>query len=321
MKKNLLFVLLFLLSFIKLNAQSSSPGVAINSTDAPADPSAMLDVSSTSQGLLVPRMTTRQRLEIRPAANGLLVYDIEESQFFYYDGKAEPKLWVKAMGPAGSPGFTGPTGSAGATGGTGSIGVVGATGLPGVKGATGSIGASGVIGSTGPTGAIGRTGSTGNTGANGTAGQNAIDAYGTDPLKILQPIQIKGGNTPPGPWNLIWGLKQTITVPPNSVISLYTDGAIQTATPARTGFSAVDIAIFIDGVLSTEAAHKRVIAVNSPIVSPMIENYAMGKVVSLSAGLHTIEVKARWIAGADVNIGGNNTSVAQGVLKVIILKK
>lgn len=317
MKKHLLFVIFFLFSFIRLNAQSSSPGVAINSTDAPAHPSAMLDVSSTGQGLLVPRMTSSQRVAILNPANGLMVYDTNELQFFYYDGAK----WVKAMGPAGSPGSTGPTGSAGATGGTGSIGVVGATGLQGVKGATGSIGAFGITGSTGSTGAIGRTGSTGNTGANGTAGQNAIDAYGTSPLKIIQPILPKGANSPPGLWTPIPGLKQTIAVPPNSVISLYTDGAIQTAVANKTGFSAVDIAIFIDGVLSIDAAHKRVIAVNSPIVSPMIENYSMGKVVSLSAGDHIIEVKARWIAGADVNIGGNNSSVAQGVLKVIILKK
>lgn len=308
MKKNLLFVLLFLLSFIKLNAQSSSPGVAINSTDAPAHPSAMLDVSSTGQGLLVPRMTSSQRIAILNPANGLMVYDTNELQFFYYDGAK----WVKAIGPAGSPGSTGPTGSAGAVGGTGSIGIVGSTGLQGVKGATGSIGASGLTGSTGTTGAIGRTGSTGNTGANGTAGQNASDAYGTGSIAVA-----KSSPT----WVEIPGLFQSITVTPNSVISLYTDGAIQTTKISRSGFSAVDIAIFVDGVKSENAAHKKVLAVNSAIAGQMIGNYSMGKVVSLSEGAHRIDVRARYSAGETATVGGGISSVLQGVLTVIILKK
>lgn len=312
MKKHLLFVLFFLLSFIKLNAQSSSPGVAINSTDAPAHPSAMLDVSSINQGLLVPRMTTDQRKLISNPANGLLVYDISDKQFYFYDAAIPIPQWVKAMGPAGSPGSTGPTGSAGATGGTGSIGIAGATGLPGIKGATGSIGASGFTGSTGTTGAIGRTGSTGNTGSNGTAGQNASDAYGTGSIVVA-----KSSPT----WVEIPGLFQSITVTPNSVISLYTDGAIQTTKISRSGFSAVDIAIFVDGVKSENAAHKKVLAVNSAIAGQMIGNYSMGKVVSLSEGAHRIDVRARYSAGETATVGGGISSVLQGVLTVIILKK
>lgn len=312
MKKHLLFVIFFLFSFIKLDAQSSSPGVAINSTDAPAHPSAMLDVSSTGQGLLVPRMTSSQRVAILNPANGLMVYDTNELQFFYYDGAK----WVKAMGPAGSPGSTGPTGSAGVIGGTGSIGIAGATGLQGVKGVTGSIGASGVTGSTGTTGAIGRTGSTGNTGANGTAGQNASDAYGTASITVEPPIT----KIMP-PWKLIPGLTQTITVTANSVINIYTDGAIQTNKISRSGFSAVDIAVFVDGVKSENAAHKKVLAVNSAIAGQMIGNYSMGKVVSLSEGSHTIDVRARYSAGDIATVGGGISSVTQGVLTVIILKK
>ncbi|PLX14681.1 MAG: hypothetical protein C0599_18450, partial [Salinivirgaceae bacterium] len=44
--------------------------------------SAMLDVYSKTKGLLVPRMTTAEREAIVSPANGLLVYDETEKQFY-----------------------------------------------------------------------------------------------------------------------------------------------------------------------------------------------------------------------------------------------
>ena len=63
-----------------------------------ADPSAMLDVKSTTKGLLIPRLTTTQREDIDPAALGLLVFDITEKAFYYYDGSewvnlSKGQLW------------------------------------------------------------------------------------------------------------------------------------------------------------------------------------------------------------------------------------
>ncbi|WP_369996625.1 cell wall anchor protein [Winogradskyella sp.] len=49
------------------------------------DASSMLDVSSTSKGMLAPRMTSAQRVAIANPANGLLVYDTTESSFYYYN--------------------------------------------------------------------------------------------------------------------------------------------------------------------------------------------------------------------------------------------
>lgn len=43
------------------------------------DVSSMLDITSTSKGLLTPRMTTAQRIAISNPANGLMVYDLDES--------------------------------------------------------------------------------------------------------------------------------------------------------------------------------------------------------------------------------------------------
>jgi hypothetical protein len=61
-----------------LNAQ-----VGINTTTPAA--SSVLDVTSTTQGMLTPRMTTAQKLAITSPANGLLVYDTNLKEFSYYD--------------------------------------------------------------------------------------------------------------------------------------------------------------------------------------------------------------------------------------------
>lgn len=48
-------------------------------------PSALLDMTSSTQGLLVPRMTTAQRTAIAAPAHGLLVFDTSDSRFYYYN--------------------------------------------------------------------------------------------------------------------------------------------------------------------------------------------------------------------------------------------
>lgn len=59
--------------------------VSINSASLPPDNSAMLDVSSTSRGILIPRLTTAQINGISQPANGLLVYRSDFDQGFYYN--------------------------------------------------------------------------------------------------------------------------------------------------------------------------------------------------------------------------------------------
>ncbi len=70
-----------------LNAQ-----VAINSTNTAPDNSAMLDVSSTDKGILIPRMTQNERdNNIASPATGLLIYQTDGTAgFYYYNGSA----WV-----------------------------------------------------------------------------------------------------------------------------------------------------------------------------------------------------------------------------------
>jgi hypothetical protein len=80
--KNFTF-LVFL--FIIQNAHSQ--GIGIGSTNPP-HPSAALDVNSTNKGLLIPRMTTTQRVAIASPLKGLLVFDNTTSSFWFYNGTA-----------------------------------------------------------------------------------------------------------------------------------------------------------------------------------------------------------------------------------------
>jgi hypothetical protein len=64
-----------------------SQSVSVNNTGAAADSTAMLDVSSTTKGLLIPRMTAQQRTAIASPATGLLIYQTDgDAGFYYYNG-------------------------------------------------------------------------------------------------------------------------------------------------------------------------------------------------------------------------------------------
>jgi hypothetical protein len=60
------------------------------------DASSVLDLSSTTQGILMPRMTTAQRTAIASPANGLMVYDTDTKAPEYYDSTTS--LWNKING-------------------------------------------------------------------------------------------------------------------------------------------------------------------------------------------------------------------------------
>ncbi len=84
MRRTFTFVFLILFASIKLTAQS----VGINNSASQPDPSAILDVSATDKGLLIPRMTTAERIAITTPALGLFVFDTDANGFWFYDGLA-----------------------------------------------------------------------------------------------------------------------------------------------------------------------------------------------------------------------------------------
>jgi hypothetical protein len=87
MKKNLLAAIVLLcIAATPVLSQSLS----VNTDGSTADASAMLDVKSTSKGLLLPRMTSAERTGIGGPATGLQVYDTDLNQFYFFSGS----VWV-----------------------------------------------------------------------------------------------------------------------------------------------------------------------------------------------------------------------------------
>jgi len=92
MKKKIhccLFSLFIAASFQDITAQN----IAINPTGAQPDTSAMLDVSSTVKGFLLPRMTTAQRNAIPLPAKGLIVYNTSTNELNINTGTAAAASW------------------------------------------------------------------------------------------------------------------------------------------------------------------------------------------------------------------------------------
>jgi hypothetical protein len=88
-KTILLWSFLSLLWVGKTHAQ----GVGVNTDNSNPDASAILDVKSTTQGMLVPRMTQAQRNLIASPATGLLVYQTDGTAgFYFYNGTAWTSL-------------------------------------------------------------------------------------------------------------------------------------------------------------------------------------------------------------------------------------
>lgn len=73
------------ITFLTINLETFAQ-VGIGTTNP--DGSSMLDVTSTTKGMLAPRMTTAQKTAIVTPASGLLVYDTTLGKFSYYSGSA-----------------------------------------------------------------------------------------------------------------------------------------------------------------------------------------------------------------------------------------
>ena len=86
--KKILYSLFFSASSLVVYSQS----VGINTDGSSADASSILDVKSTTKGVLVPRMTLVQRNDISLPANGLLIYQSDNTPgFYFYDGTS----WIR----------------------------------------------------------------------------------------------------------------------------------------------------------------------------------------------------------------------------------
>lgn len=79
--KNICF---FTCMLMALSLTSVAQNVGINTDGSDPDISAILDVKSTSKGLLIPRMTEVQRIAITSPATGLMVFQTDNTTGYYY---------------------------------------------------------------------------------------------------------------------------------------------------------------------------------------------------------------------------------------------
>jgi hypothetical protein len=103
MKKIVLFLAAIICVYF-LHAQS----VSINNDGTAAHSSSMLDVNSTTKGMLVPRMRTIERTAIVNPAEGLLVFDVDTKGFWFYSANTWNEVPKSSGGGGGMP--TGPAG-------------------------------------------------------------------------------------------------------------------------------------------------------------------------------------------------------------------
>ncbi len=86
---------IIILLIVGINS-SYSQNVAINEDGSSPDNSAMLDISSTDKGLLIPRMTEAQKNAIVQPATGLLIYQTDvDSGFHYNQGTPAAPDWIR----------------------------------------------------------------------------------------------------------------------------------------------------------------------------------------------------------------------------------
>ncbi len=105
-------VLVFICGLSIISLGQNNVGIGTNTPS----PDAALDIQSTSQGVLVPRMTTVQRNAIASPTEGLLVYDTDVNCFFFYENSSSTWENLCTAGPAGAPGPAGPAGPQGVAG-------------------------------------------------------------------------------------------------------------------------------------------------------------------------------------------------------------
>jgi hypothetical protein len=247
------FTIAFYLFFVSFLYSQNNVGIGTLNPD----PSSLLELSTTNKGLLIPRLTTNERLAIVNPSNSLLVYDINLNCFYFFKSiggwsslcdlilstqiingdllitlsngtvinvgnVTGPQGPIGLTGQAGATGLTGPQGPIGLTGLTGATGLTGPQGpigLTGPAGATGLIGPQGPIGLTGPTGTTGLTGPQGPIGLTGPAGATGITGP-QGPIGLTGPAGVTGLTGPQGPIGLTGPAGVTGSTGPQGPIGL-----------------------------------------------------------------------------------------------------
>ena len=90
-----------ILILFSLNNIVFAQGIGIGTQTPHA--SAALEIEASDKGLLMPRLTTTQRLAVESPAPGLMVFDVDANSFFFNDGSN----WIEISNTSGKPNMIG----------------------------------------------------------------------------------------------------------------------------------------------------------------------------------------------------------------------
>lgn len=93
-KLNLLAILIIVFTFSNNTIGAQSMGISSNAITP--DPSSILEMRTTTKGMLTPRMTATERENISTPATGLMLYNTTTNKFNFYNGSS----WVVWGSPA-----------------------------------------------------------------------------------------------------------------------------------------------------------------------------------------------------------------------------
>ena len=94
-KNNYTFIIILTVTISLCNVVHAQ--VSINTIGNNPDVSSMLDISSNTHGLLIPRMTLAERgnIDLTASPTALMIYQTDNSPgFYYYDGSS----WIAIQG-------------------------------------------------------------------------------------------------------------------------------------------------------------------------------------------------------------------------------
>jgi hypothetical protein len=196
--RNLTIVLVIFYA-IQMNAQNVGIGTLTPNN------SALLDLQSTSKGLLLPRMTSAQRTSILSPSFGLMVYDTNTLSIWYYNGTAWSNLATGGAGLtlpySGTANVSTPAFSI-TNNGTAIEATTTGTTSPAIKGSSSVAGGFAIFGSSNNATGFGVTGinPTGTAvygfSASGGTGLRGVSIGGLA-LNVTGDVRIAGGNTNP----------------------------------------------------------------------------------------------------------------------------
>jgi hypothetical protein len=102
MRRNVLRIAV--LTLLSVEALAQTDGVLIDYTGATRDNSAVLESFSTTQGVLIPRMTEAQRNAIVSPATSLLIFQTNNTPGYYFNaGTPGSPVWQRLFAGSGSP--------------------------------------------------------------------------------------------------------------------------------------------------------------------------------------------------------------------------